>query len=54
MPSFYQSMTQTGILFMLTISSTSIFEKLVDINNSLRRIENQMKLQPKTLNEKID
>ena len=33
------------ILFILLVSSTSVFEKLIDINNTLKRIEYQMKIQ---------
>lgn len=45
MKSLYQSLTQTGILLVLTITATDIFEKLTDINNSLMKIENQIKYQ---------
>ena len=43
--SIYRSATQTSILFILLVSSTSVFEKLIDINNTLKRIEYQMKIQ---------
>jgi hypothetical protein len=53
MSSIYRSVVQTCTLFMLTISSTAIIDRLIDINNSLKRIENQMKIQ-NNLNERTD
>lgn len=35
----YRNITQTGIFFVLTVCSTSIVEKLIDVNNTLKRIE---------------
>ena len=35
----YRSIIQTGILFILAKGTGSIIERLIDINNSLRRIE---------------
>ncbi len=35
----YRNITQTAIFFVLTVCSTSIFEKLIDVNNTLKRIE---------------
>jgi hypothetical protein len=49
--SYYRNMTQTCILFILTVSTTSIFEKLIDINYCLSRIENKMETQ-KNFNNK--
>jgi hypothetical protein len=53
MSGIYRSVLQTGTLFILTISSTAIIDRLIDINKSLRRIENQMKIQ-NNLNERTD
>ena len=53
MSGYYRNVIQTGTLFILTISSTAIIDRLIDINNSLRRIENQMKIQ-NNLNERTD
>ena len=35
----YRNIIQTGIIFILAKGTGSIIEKLIDINNSLRRIE---------------
>lgn len=53
MSTVYRSVTQTCILFILTISTGTIIDKLMDINKSLRRIENQMKIQ-NNLNERTE
>jgi hypothetical protein len=47
----YRDMTQTCILFILSVSTTSIFQKLIDINYYLSRIENKMETQ-KNFNNK--
>ena len=35
----YRNIIQTGIIFILAKGTGSIIERLIDINNSLRRIE---------------
>ena len=35
----YRNIIQTGIIFILANGTGSIIERLIDINNSLRRIE---------------
>ena len=35
----YRNIIQTGIIFILANGAGSIIERLIDINNSLRRIE---------------
>ena len=47
MSGIYRSVTQTGTLFILTISSTAIIDRLIDINNSLKRIEYKIENQIK-------
>ncbi len=54
MSTVYRSVTQTCILFILTISSASTVDRLIDINNSLRRIENLMKTQSNNFNERTE
>jgi len=40
----YRSIIQTGIIFILANGTGSIIERLIDINCSLRRIENKMNI----------
>ena len=54
MTNIYRSVTQTGILFILTITTATIVDKLMDINKSLRRIENLMKTKSNNFNERTD